>query len=346
MKQDLATASAPLDRRRELIEELRRQPAELPGPRRSRTATWVAVVVLGVIAAAVAYYATSRPASAPAPARTEAAAAPRTPAEVAPPVASAPGASLDASGYIVARRQATVAAKITGRVAEVLIEEGQLVEEGKVLARLDDSNARSERTHAAAERAYAQATLASARAALDDERPIFARAQQLYARGVQSAQDFDTAKAKHNQAVEAVSVAEKADDVAAANLAIAQQNERDTVIRAPFSGIVVAKTAQPGEVVSPISAGGGFTRTGICTIVDMRSLELQVDVSENFIGRVRPGGSVVVTLGAYPDWHIPAEVSGILPTADRSKGTVKVRIALQTLDRRILPDMSAHASFR
>ena len=348
MSRDLATEPESMDRRRELIEELRRQPDESPEPpRRSGIPTWVVVVVTGVVVAAAVYYATSRRAAAPATAEQAQAVAEAPARETESPAAApASGAALDASGYIVARRQATVAAKITGRVAQVLIDEGQVVEQGQVLARLDASNARTQRLRAAAEREQAQATLSAARVALADARPIYERAETLYERGVISAQEFDTAKAQHNRAVEAVSVAEKADDVAAANLAIARQDEEDTVIRAPFGGIVAAKTAQPGEVVSPVSAGGGFTRTGICTIVDMRSLELQVDVSESFIGRVHIGEPVVVTLNAYPDWQIPAEVSGILPTADRSKGTVKVRIALKTLDRRIFPEMSARASFR
>jgi RND family efflux transporter MFP subunit len=339
----LSPSTSPVDRNRELIEELRRRPDEQSTSRRSpRAAMWIAAAVAVALGAAGVWYAAHRSAEAPAVARTATAATQAPPTTAAAPL---PSASLDASGYIVARRQATVAAKITGRVIDVPIEEGQYVAQGQLLAKLDDSNARAEVAHAAAERSYAQAALASARVALNDARPTFARAEQQFSKGVLSAQQFDTAKAEYNKADEVVSVAEKAAAVAAANLFVAQQNQNDTIIHAPFSGTVTAKAVQPGEVVSPISAGG-FTRTGICTLVDMRSLELQVDVSENFISRVRPGQPVVVTLNAYPDWHIPAEVSGILPSADRSKGTVKVRIALNVLDQRILPDMGARASFR
>jgi RND family efflux transporter MFP subunit len=338
-------AASTMERQRQLIEELRRRPDEEPASRRNpRLATGIAIVAAVAIGAASTWYVTSRSSGAQVAVRTAPAAATPLPATV--PSAPSPSGSLDASGYIVARRQATVAAKITGRVLEVPIEEGESVEQGQVLARLDDSNVRTELAREAAERSRAQAALASARVALDDARPIFRRAEQQYREGVLSAQQFDVGKAEYNKAVEAASVAEKADAVAAANLAIARQNVDDTFIRAPFSGIVTAKTAQPGEVVSPVSAGGGFTRTGICTVVDRSSLELQVDVSESFISRVRIGQPAVVTLNAYPDWQIPAEVSGILPAADRSKGTVKVRIALRTLDPRILPDMSARASFR
>ncbi|HEX6096668.1 MAG TPA: efflux RND transporter periplasmic adaptor subunit [Thermoanaerobaculia bacterium] len=335
-----------MERQRQLIEELRRRPDEEPASRRNpRMATGIAVAAALALGAASAWYITSRSSGAQVAARPVSAAATPSPATV-PSAAPSPSGSLDASGYIVARRQATVAAKITGRVLEVPIEEGQSVEQGQVLARLDDSNARTELAREAAERSRAQAALASARVALDDARPIFRRAEQQYREGVLSAQQFDMGKAEYNRAVEAASVAERADAVAAANLAIARQNVDDTVIRAPFGGIVTAKTAQPGEVVSPVSAGGGFTRTGICTVVDRSSLELQVDVSESFISRVRTGQPAVVTLNAYPGWQIPAEVSGILPAADRSKGTVRVRLALRALDPRILPDMSARASFR
>ena len=238
------------------------------------------------------------------------------------------GASLlDASGYVVARREATVSSKITGKVLEVLIEEGQRVAANEVLARLDDSNSRARLQQAGAQIAQAQASLEAAQTALNDARPIYHREEQERARALISAQDFDGAKATYNAAAAAFAVAQRSVAVARAGLAVAQRDEDDTVVRAPFGGVVTVKAAQPGEMVSPISAGGGFTRTGIGTIVDMDSLEVEVDVNENFITRVRPGQPVTIRLNAYPDWEIPGSVIAIIPTADRSKATVKVRVA-------------------
>ena len=213
---------------------------------------------------------------------------------------------LDASGYVVARREATVSSKITGKVLEVLIEEGQRVAANEVLARLDDSNARARLAQAGAQIDQAQANLHAAQIASDDARPIYQREEQERKQALISAQDFDTAKATYNAAEAALAVAQRGAQVARANLLVAQRDEDDTVVRAPFAGVVTAKAAQPGEIVSPISAGGGFTRTGIGTIVDMDSLEVEVDVNENFITRVRPGQPATVRLNAYPDWEIPA----------------------------------------
>lgn len=252
---------------------------------------------------------------------------------------------LDASGYVVARREATVSSKITGKVLEVLIEEGQRVVANEVLARLDDSNARARLEQANAQIAQAQANLHAAQIALDDARPIYQREEQERKQALISAQDFDSAKATYNAAETALSVAQRVAQVARASLVVAQRDEDDTVVRAPFAGVVTVKAAQPGEMVSPISAGGGFTRTGIGTIVDMDSLEVEVDVNENFINRVRPGQPVTIRLNAYPDWAIAGEVIAIIPTADRSKATVKVRVAFKQKDPRILPEMGARVSF-
>src|SRR6185503_10582472 len=133
--------------------------------------------------------------------------------------------------------------------------------------------------------------------------------------------------------------------VAQRSLALRQQDVTDTEIRAPFAGVVTSKNAQPGEMISPMSAGGGFTRTGICTLVDMASLEFEVDVNEAYINRVRPGQPAEGVLDAYPDWRIPAHVITIVPTADRQKATVMVRIAIDVRDPRILPDMGVKVSF-
>ena len=256
-----------------------------------------------------------------------------------------PGTILDASGYVVARRQATVSSKITGKVVQVLIEEGKRVARDEVIARLDDTNARAAVAQAQAQRAQSDANLVAARVALDNAVPTFRRNEQQLAKAVISAQAFDTAKAAYDAARTSVDVAQRAVEVASANLAYAERNLEDTVVRAPFAGIVTVKAAQPGEMVSPVSAGGGYTRTGLGTIVDMESLEIEVDVSENFINRVHPDQPVTAHLNAYPDWSIPAHVIAIIPTADRAKATVKVRVGFQQGDPRVLPDMGARVSF-
>jgi RND family efflux transporter MFP subunit len=260
-------------------------------------------------------------------------------------VAIGPGSILDASGYVVARRQATVSAKMTGKVVDVAIEEGQRVERDEIIARLDDTNARAALAQARAQRAQSEANLAAAQVAFDNAKPTFSRSEQQFTRAIISAQTFDSAKAEFDAARMSLDVAARATEVAAATLAVAERNLEDTVVRAPFAGIVTVKNAQEGEMVSPISAGGGFTRTGIGTIVDMDSLEIEVDVSENFINRVRPGQPVSARLNAYPDWAIPARVIAIIPTADRAKATVKVRIALDASDPRILPEMGVRVAF-
>jgi RND family efflux transporter MFP subunit len=256
-----------------------------------------------------------------------------------------PGTILDASGYVVARRQATVSSKITGKVVQVAIEEGQRVARDEIIARLDDTNARAIVEQARAQRAQAQASLTATRVALDNATPIFRRSQQQFDKAVISAQERDTAKAAYDAARTSVDVAARAAEVAAANLAVAERNLEDTIVRAPFAGIVTVKAAQPGEMVSPVSAGGGFTRTGIGTIVDMDSLEIEVDVSENFINRVHADQPVVAHLNAYPDWDIPAHVIAIIPTADRAKATVKVRVGFDARDERILPEMGVRVAF-
>ena len=267
-------------------------------------------------------------------------------AEAAPTdVAVGPGSILDASGYVVARRKATVSSKITGKVVDVLIEEGQRVERDEIIARLDDTNARAAVAQALAQREQSKANLVAAQVAFVNAVPTYKRNEQQLALAVISAQSFDTAKANYDAARTSLDVAVRAVEVADANLAVAQRSLDDTVVRAPFAGIVTVKAAQEGEMVSPNSAGGGFTRTGIGTIVDMSSLEVEVDVSENFINRVRPGQAVTVKLNAYPDWEIAARVIAIIPTADRAKATVKVRVGFDVDDARILPEMGARVAF-
>jgi RND family efflux transporter MFP subunit len=258
---------------------------------------------------------------------------------------AAAGSLLDASGYVIARRQATVASKTTGRVVEVLIEEGQRVEKDEIIARLDDSNTRANLSQSSAQLAQAVANLEAAKVALDDARPIFERSKLQFERNVISADDFDKSKAAFNAAQSDYAVRDRALSVARSTLAMAQRNQDDMTVRAPFTGVVTVKAAQAGEMVSPVSAGGGYTRTGIGTIVDMDSLEVEVDVSESFINRVKPKQPATIKLNAYPDWEIPAEVIAVVPTADRSKATVKVRVGFKERDARVLPEMGARVSF-
>lgn len=252
---------------------------------------------------------------------------------------------LDASGFVVARRQATVSATVGGRVLEVLIDEGSRVTRGQVIARLDDEPYRLALAQISAQAAASHAQLQAAQTAFDNAQPIYERNQKQRAAGFLSAQDFDNAHAAFDAAGSALAVQQRAVAVADAAVASARRNLTDTVIRAPFTGVVTYKGAQPGEIVSPAAAGGGYTRTGIGTIVDMDSLEVEVDVSENFITRVHPGQPATIRLNAYPDWDIPASVIAVIPTADRSKATVKVRVGFRTQDPRILPEMGARVAF-
>jgi len=252
---------------------------------------------------------------------------------------------LDASGYVTARRQATVSARITGKVVEVLIEEGMRVEEGAVLARLDATEARAGLELARAQLVAARSELDEIRARYEQAERDSKRQQELGRQRVASTQEMETAASERDSLRARLLNAGDRITVAARSVTVAEVQLADTEIRAPFSGVVVAKAAQPGEMISPISAGGGFTRTGIGTIVDMDSLEIEVDVNESFINRVKAGQAVDAMLNAYPDWKIPAEVIAVIPTADRSKATVKVRVALKVKDPRIVPDMGVRVAF-
>lgn len=269
----------------------------------------------------------------------------RTATAVAIGSGGASASVLDATGYVVARRTATVSAKITGRVREVLIEEGQRVEEGQVMATLDPISETADRTLASAQLSASQSDITRVQAQLKEAEVNASRLSTLVAQQLVSKSQYDQAVAQRDSLRAQLVTAQRNAKVASDQLAIANINLDYTVVRAPFAGIVTAKAAQPGEIVSPLSAGGGFTRTGIGTIVDMDSLEVEVDVGEAYIGRVQPKMSVEATLNAYPDWKIPAEVIAIIPAADRGKATVKVRIALKQKDPRIVPDMGVRVSF-
>lgn len=253
---------------------------------------------------------------------------------------------LNASGYVVARRESTVSAKVTGKVVEILVEEGMEVEEGRVLARLDDTNVRAALRVAEAEFGAARATVGETQARLDEAEKQWRRTSELAKDAVVSSADIDRAEADAKSLRARLELQKAQMDVAAQQVALRQQDVEDLVIRAPFAGVVVSKDAQPGEMISPISAGGGFTRTGIATIVDTDSLEIEVDVNESFINLVRAGQRVEATLDAYPEWSIPCKVLAIIPTADRQKATVKVRVAFDHLDPRILPQMAVRVAFK
>jgi RND family efflux transporter MFP subunit len=250
---------------------------------------------------------------------------------------------LDASGYVVAQREATVSAKVTGKVAQVMIEEGQHVVAGQVIATIDNSNAKAALDQAIAQAAAVQATVRVAEASLEGPQSQYNRSKSA-SPGILSAQSIQNDKTSFDTARENLELARRQAAAAQSTVEVYQRSEDDTVVRAPFAGVVTATAAQPGEIVAPV-AGGGFTRTGICTIVDMDSLEVDVDVAESFISRVTPGMSAIVKLDAYPDWEIPAQVITVIPTADRSKGTVTVRVGFKVKDSRIIPEMGAHVAF-
>lgn len=253
---------------------------------------------------------------------------------------------LDATGYVVARRMATVSSKVTGKVRDVLIEEGQRVEAGQILAHLDPVDAAAQRTLSAAQLAAAQSQISGAQAQLKEAEANTARLTTLVTQKLVSRAQYDEAVATRDSLRAQLTSAQRNAQVARDALQIADNGVDNTIVRAPFAGVVIAKAAQAGEIVSPLSAGGGFTRTGIGTIVDMNSLEAEVEVGESFIGRVKAGMRTETQLNAYQDWKIPGHVIAIIPAADRGKATVKVRVALDAKgDARIVPEMGARVGF-
>jgi HlyD family secretion protein len=266
-------------------------------------------------------------------------------ASVTQRAAGGQAAVLNASGYVTARREATVSSKITGKVVQVNVEEGMAVTEGQVLARLDDASVRAQMGLAQAQVVAAQHAVTENQIHARQAHINLDRATKMLASGAGSQTDLEQAKLDLDTTDARISLLDEQVKVAQGQVAVAQTDLDNTVIRAPFSGIAVTKDAQPGEMVSPVSAGGGFTRTGICTVVDMSSLEIDVDVNESYLNRITPGQDVSAVLDAYPDWPIPAHVITIVPTADRQKATVQVRIAFKALDPRILPDMGIKVTF-
>ena len=301
-----------------------------------RRGTWI---VIGVLAATLAGagWLWSR--------RVEAASVKTASVTAQTGAAAAPGAVLNASGYVTARRRATVSSKVTGKVLEVFVEEGKAVRRGQVLARLDDSQIRSALQVAQAQLTSAQKVAAQDTARLREAELTLGRRRQLLTEKVIGRAELDASEAEVESLRARIAVADQQVKVAASQIDAIKTDLSDMVVRAPFDGVAISKDAQPGEMISPVSAGGGFTRTGICTIVDMSSLEIEVDVSESYINRVRPGQPVEAVLDAYPEWRIPAHVITTVPSADRQKATVRVRIGFEELDPRILPDMGIKVSF-
>ena len=317
----------------------------------SKTGLWLGAVVVIAALGAGGWYWSSRLQAAD--------------VKVAPATAKTTGPAggatvLNASGYVTARRRATVSSKVTGKVIEVFIEEGQAVREGQVLARLDDSQTRAALHVAEAQLGAARKSAAQDEARLKEAELNLERRQRLMKEQVVGKAEVDTAQADVDSLKARIAYAHEQIGVAESQVNMQRTELNDMVVRAPFSGIAISKDAQPGEMISPVSAGGGFTRTGIGTIVDMSSLEIEVDVNESYINRVKPGQKVEAILDAYPDWRIPAHVITTVPTADRQKATVRVRIgfapatdagasrgksAAAKLDPRILPDMGVKVSF-
>jgi RND family efflux transporter MFP subunit len=310
---------------------IEREPLE---PGRGRWVKWVALFAVAAAAAAggLMWWNREQPISVEVVAATERAAG--TQASV-----------LNASGYVTARRRATVSSKVTGKVLEVNVDEGMAVREGQVLARLDDSTVRATLALAQAQLAAARRAVPEIEVRLDEARTAHRRREQLAKEGLATPAEIDQTQAEVNSLIARLASTREQINVAESQVALQQTALNDMVIRAPFSGVAISKDAQPGEMVSPVSAGGGFTRTGICTIVDMGSLEVEVDVNESYINRVRQGQPVTAVLDAYPDWAIPANVITTVPTADRQKATVLVRIGFKQLDPRILPDMGVKVTF-
>ena len=320
----------------ELLKELRIERSRTPAPPPSRRGLWIGLAVAAVLALAVVAWLLS---GASKPVAVETA-----------PVAAVSGGNarasvLDASGYVVARRMATVSAQITGRVKEVKIEEGMRVEAGQVMATLDPIDADAQRRLYASQAEAARSQIGSVGAQLREAEANAQRLGSLVGQQLVSRAQYDQAIAQRDALRAQLAVAQRNAQVAGEQLRLSDINLDHTVVRAPFAGVVIAKAAQPGEIVSPLSAGGGYTRTGIGTIVDMESLEVEVEVGESYIGRVQPKMPVETVLNAYPDWRIPGEVIAIIPAADRGKATVKVRVALKEKDARIVPDMGVRVSF-
>lgn len=313
---------------------------------------WLVAPICIVAGVAIAHFLLAPESSAPTPiAQVQASTAQPAPAQIqreddVQRALEAPGQEiLNASGYVTARLMATVSAELMGLIKSVEVEEGMQVEQGQVLATLDDTIARVNWELAQAQYESQRARLESANSELEEAQRVLARQQELRPKNLTS--EAELTRASSNVERLAANIRSMKSELEVSRLQAKGQQERleKHTIRSPFSGVVTVKNAQPGEIIAPSSAGGGFTRTGVCTIVDMNSLEIEVDVNEAFIGRVFPGQKVIANLDAYPSWDIPASVIAVIPTADRSKATVQVRIQILDKDQRVLPDMGVKVAF-
>jgi RND family efflux transporter MFP subunit len=302
----------------------------------SRRGAWVALGILVLALAGAGWYWSQR---------VEAAEVKTAAVSAQTGAGSAPGAVLNASGYVTARRRATVSSKVTGKVLEVFVEEGKPVHAGQVLARLDDAQVRAALAVAEAQLEAARRGAAEDEARLREAELTLGRREQLVEQQVIGKAELDSARAEVESLKARIALAQQQVKVSESLVSQRRTDLADMAVRAPFDGVAISKDAQPGEMISPVSAGGGFTRSGIGTIVDMSSLEIEVDVSESYINRVHPNQPVEAVLDAYPDWRIPGHVITTVPSADRQKATVRVRIAFEQLDPRILPDMGVKVSF-
>jgi RND family efflux transporter MFP subunit len=326
---------APDSDKSQLIHQLRIDRTERDDPVASHRKWWLpAIIVVVVIAAAAVFLYT----------RNSAVEVSETTA-VAASAAAAPAAILQATGYVTAEREATVSSQIAGQLSQVYFQEGEHVHRGQMLARLDDSAQRASLDQGRAQLAAALAQLNQYQVQLTQDRRDFARDAALIGQHLVSEQDYETAQTQAATQAAQVETQQRQVELARAGLKAAQVQEDYTIVAAPFTGVVIDKAAQIGEMISPIFGGGSFEAAGIATLVDMSSLEVDVDVNEAYIHRVTPGQSATAVLDAYPDWNIPAHVIAIVPTADKSKATVKVRVAFEKLDPRILPDMGVRVSF-
>jgi RND family efflux transporter MFP subunit len=251
---------------------------------------------------------------------------------------------LNASGYVVAQRKAAVASKITGRLEALMVEEGSHVKKGDVIARLENEDARAARDQAAANLKVARANLEQSKAELRDATLAFDRSKELVAKGYIARADYDTADARYRKAVAGVAAAGASEKAAAAALQGSDVNLEYALIRAPFDAVVLTKDADVGDIVTPLGAAAN-AKAAVVTIADMGSLQVEADVSESNLGQVKVGQPCEIQLDAVPDARFRAAVHTVVPTADRSKATVLVKVAFLDKDPRILPEMSAKVAF-
>lgn len=317
------------------LESLRLQRLEEEGgDGRGRWRRWAGLILLGLAGLGLVWWLLSRWLLVPT-------------VRVAPVVRIYPSQALtllNASGYVVAQRKASVSSKSTGRLAYLGVEEGSRVKKGEVIARLENDDLVAARERAAANLRAAQALLAQALAEEKDAGLSYHRAKELLAQELIARQEFDTAEARYQRAVAAVANARAGIKAAQAALAEAQTALEYSLIRAPFDGVVLTKNAEVGEVVAPFGAAAN-ARAAVATMADLGSLMVEADVAEANIHQVYPGQPCEILLDAFPERRFAGQVHMVVPTADRSKATILVKVAFAALSPEILPEMSAKVAF-